>query len=110
VGVNASDFIVRTKEMFKKCENAGIDKRNTSLYYIYANFNKHILNNRDIYEDYIKKMKQISLLNNRLVNSYTDQMKTEFDTAGFIIVKGNFKEFGKIIFVNRKLAQSLGYK
>jgi hypothetical protein len=35
----------------------GIEKRNSNLYYLYANFNKYVLNSNDQYNEYIYKMK-----------------------------------------------------
>ena len=35
----------------------GIDKRNNTIYYLYANFNKYVLNSDDLYEEYMNKMR-----------------------------------------------------
>ncbi len=56
-GVMTSEMIQKTKAKFKDLVSLGIDKRNCNLYYIYANFNKYVLNSIDIYEEYIHKMK-----------------------------------------------------
>ncbi len=73
-GVMTSEMIKKTKRKFKDLVNMGIDKRNCNLYYIYANFNKYVLNSIDIYEEYIHKMKQIKSMNKTIKENYKDHM------------------------------------
>jgi hypothetical protein len=77
--------------------NLGIDKSNYNLYYIYANFYKFVLNNMDLYEEYMHKMKQIQSMNKTIYENYKDLLLTDVDKSGFVLVKGTFVDFGKIL-------------
>ena len=46
-GVKTSELIKLTKDKFLELITLGIDKRNSNLYYMYANFNKYVLNSND---------------------------------------------------------------
>jgi hypothetical protein len=46
-GVKTSELIKLTKDKFTQLVLLGIDKRNSNLYYMYANFNKYVLNSND---------------------------------------------------------------
>lgn len=63
-------MIKKTKSKFKELIDLGIDKRNCSLYYLYANFNKYVLNSNDLYEEYMHKMKQIKNMNKTIKENY----------------------------------------
>ena len=56
-GVKTSELIKLTKDKFSQLIELGIDKRNSNLYYMYANFNKYVLNSLDQYSEYMFKMK-----------------------------------------------------
>jgi PAS domain-containing protein len=54
-------------------------------------------------------MAQIKSMNKTIRNTYSNNLTTEVDKTGFIIVKGTFAEFGQILFANRTLGTMLGY-
>ncbi|CDW79589.1 pas domain s-box family protein [Stylonychia lemnae] len=108
-GEQTSDMIKKTKQKFKELLNLGIDKRNVSLYYLYANFNKYVLNSGDLYSEYIHKMEQIKSMNKTIKENYKDNIISDVDKSGFLVVNGTFENFGKILFANKKLCIILDY-
>ena len=40
---------------------------------------------------------------------YKDYLNADVDKSGFLLVKGTYLEFGKIIYANRQLCSLLGY-
>lgn len=73
--MKTSDLIKLTKDKFFQLIELGIDKRNSNLYYMYANFNKYVLNSNDQYTEYMLKMKQIQSMNKTLQdNNYKEQL------------------------------------
>lgn len=47
-------------------------------------------------------MEQLKELKIAIKNKYKeDQMLTDSDESGFVIVKASFKEFGQIMFINK---------
>lgn len=54
-------------------------------------------------------MKQIKSMNKTIDENYRDKMNTEADKSGFLIVKGTFTDFGRILFANKKACSYLGY-
>jgi PAS domain S-box-containing protein len=109
-GLKTSELVKQTKDKFQLLVTLGIDKRNSQLYYMYANFNLFVLNSVDLYQEYIGKMEQISNMNKTLLeNTYKEQLNSDVDKSGFLLVKGNFVDFGKIIYANKHLCQMLGY-
>ena len=56
-------------------------------------------------------MRQIKEVNKAIRNAYTmEKLVTEVDESGFLIVKGTYKEFGKILFSNKTINNLLGYE
>lgn len=55
--MKTSELIKQTKDKFLELIALGIDKRNSNLYCMFANFNKYVLNSNDLYIDYMVKMK-----------------------------------------------------
>eukprot|EP00347_Sterkiella_histriomuscorum_P022240 403331180 len=108
-GVNTSDMIKKTKSKFNQLCDLGIDKRNCSLYYLYANFNKFVLNSNDLHEEFMHKMKQIRSMNRTIKENYQEMLNLDVDKAGFIMVNGSFQSFGKILFANQKACALLNY-
>jgi PAS domain-containing protein len=108
--VKTSELIKLTKDKFMQLVLLGIDKRNSNLYYMYANFNKYVLNSNDQYQEYMFKMKQIQSMNKTLQdNNYKEQLNQDVDKSGFLLVRGTYHDFGKIIYANRQMCHMLGY-
>lgn len=102
-GVKTSELIKQTKDKFKLLIDLGIDKRNSMLYYLYAHFNNYVLNSNDLRDQNLIKMAQINAMNNQLQdNTYKEgQLTSDVDKSGFVLVRGTFLDFGKIIYANR---------
>lgn len=90
-GVKTSELIKLTKDKFVELISLGIDKRNSNLYYMYANFNLYVLNSNDLHQEYMAKMDQIQGMNRTLQeNSYKDQLISDVDKSGFLLVRGTY--------------------
>lgn len=48
-------------------------------------------------------------MNKTIKENYSDNLITDVDKSGFIIVNGSFEGFGKILFANKKLCLMLDY-
>lgn len=42
-------------------------------------------------------------------NNYKELLNQDVDKSGFLLVRGTYNEFGKIIYANRQLCHMLGY-